>query len=86
MTRSRPIAHGKTASARPRSAVRLDGVQVTHPDKVWWPDEGITKLDVAEFYARHAGRLRPWMDERPLAAERCPEGMRGACFFQKNFA
>src|SRR5207249_1024614 len=66
-------------------AITLDGVMVTHADKVWWPDEGITKLDVAQFYARHARRLRPWVDDRPLTAERCPDGMRGTCFYQKNF-
>lgn len=48
-------------------------------------DEGITKLDVVRFYAGVASRLLPWMKERPLAAERCPDGMRGECFFQKNF-
>jgi len=61
------------------------GVTISHPDKVWWPDEGITKLDVVRFYADVAPRLLPWMRERPLAAERCPDGMRGQCFFQKSF-
>jgi bifunctional non-homologous end joining protein LigD len=64
----------------------VDGVTITHPDKIWWPEEGITKLDVARFYADIAPRLVPWMASRPLTAERCPDGMRGECFFQKNFA
>ncbi|HEV8309186.1 MAG TPA: non-homologous end-joining DNA ligase [Methylomirabilota bacterium] len=68
------------------AAVRVAGVTVTHPDKVWWPEERITKLEVVRFYAAIASRLLPWIDDRPLAAERCPEGMRGECFFQKNFA
>jgi bifunctional non-homologous end joining protein LigD len=62
------------------------GVTITHPDKVWWPDEGITKLDVVRFYADVAPRLLPWMKDRSLAAERCPDGMKGDCFFQKNFS
>ena len=62
------------------------GVTITHPDKVWWPAEGITKLDVIRFYADVAPRLVPWMKGRPLAAERCPDGMRGGCFFQKDFS
>jgi bifunctional non-homologous end joining protein LigD len=61
------------------------GVTISHPDKVWWPDEGITKLDVVRFYADVAPRLSPWTRERLLVAERCPDGMRGQCFFQKNF-
>jgi bifunctional non-homologous end joining protein LigD len=61
------------------------GVTISHPNKVWWPDEGITKLDVIRFYVDVAPRLLPWTRERPLTAERCPDGMRGDCFFQKNF-
>jgi bifunctional non-homologous end joining protein LigD len=61
------------------------GIAVSHPDKIWWPDEGITKLDVVRYYADVENHLRPWMKDRLLTAERCPEGMRGACFYQKNF-
>jgi bifunctional non-homologous end joining protein LigD len=61
------------------------GVTISHPDKVWWPNEGTTKLDVVRFYADVAPRLLPWMKARPLVAERCPDGMRGQCFFQKDF-
>jgi len=65
--------------------VILEGVRITHPNKVWWPQEGITKLDVARFYADIAPYLLPWMKDRLLTAERCTQGMRGLCFFQKNF-
>jgi bifunctional non-homologous end joining protein LigD len=64
----------------------VGGITITRPDKIWWPDEGITKLDVVRFYADIAPHLLPWMASRPLAAERCPDGMRGQCFFQKNFS
>jgi bifunctional non-homologous end joining protein LigD len=60
-------------------------VTVSHPEKLWWPEDGITKLDVMRYYDAIADHLLPWMAKRPLAAERCPEGMRGACFFQKDF-
>lgn len=75
---------GMASARKPGSAV-LDGVTISHPDKVWWPEEGISKLDVARFYADIALHLLPWMEGRPLTAERCPDGMRGSCFFQKNF-
>jgi bifunctional non-homologous end joining protein LigD len=65
---------------------RLGEVTITNPDKVWWPDDGITKLDVATHYARVAPRLLPWTTDRPLTVERCPDGMLGPCFYQKNFA
>ena len=73
------------AAPRPRDRLQVMGVTISHPDKVWWPGEGITKLDVIRFYADIAPRLLPWLKERPLAAERCPDGLRGECFFQKNF-
>lgn len=61
-------------------------VHITNAEKVWWPDENLTKADVARYYARVAGRLLPWTVDRPLTAERCPDGFRGRCFYQKNFA
>lgn len=63
----------------------MAGVAVTHPTKVWWPEEGIAKVDVARYYDSVASRLLPFLEKRPLTAERCPEGMKGECFFQKNF-
>ena len=68
-----------------RAETTIGGVRVTHPDKLWWPDDGITKGEIAEFYDRIAPAIRPWLEDRPLTAERCPEGMAGPCFFQKNF-
>jgi len=85
MKRARRRSPSSPARER-RERVRVIGVPVTHPDKVWWPDEGITKLDVVRFYADVAPWLLPWMKDRPLAAERCPDGMKGECFFQKNFS
>ena len=41
------------------SPVRIAGVTISNPDKVWWPDEGITKADVARFYQRPDGERRP---------------------------
>jgi DNA primase len=55
------------------------GVAVSHPDKLWWPDERITKLDVVRYYDDVEPRLRSWMKDRLLTAERCPDGMRGSC-------
>lgn len=57
---------------------------VSRPDKVFWPDEGYTKLDLARFYERMFPRLKPYVAGRLLALERCPDGMRGECFFQKE--
>jgi bifunctional non-homologous end joining protein LigD len=65
--------------------VKVAGVAISNPDKVWWPDEGITKSDIARFYDGIWAHLEPWMRDRPLTAERCPDGMLGGCFYRKDF-
>ncbi len=57
---------------------------ITNPSKLFWPDEGLTKLDLAQFYARIAGHILPWMKSRAVTMERCPEGIRKSCFYQKQ--
>ncbi|MGP0071980.1 MAG: non-homologous end-joining DNA ligase [Bryobacteraceae bacterium] len=56
---------------------------ITHPDKVFWPGQGYTKLDLARYYDAVFDRLRPYVDDRLLSLERCPDGMLGDCFYQK---
>ena len=74
---------GNSVSA---GGARIGDVTITNADKVWWPEDGISKLDVAAHYARVAPRLLAWTTDGPLTVERCPDGMRGRCFYQKNFA
>src|SRR5688572_9962713 len=75
-------ASTSTATAKP--SVTLHGVRISHPDKIFWPDEGITKLDVVRFYAEIFAHLAPYVRGRLLSLERCPDGMRGECFYQKE--
>lgn len=65
---------------------RVVNTLITHPDKLWWSEEGITKLETAQYYAEVAPRLLPWLNNRLLTVERCPEGIEGGCYFEKNFA
>src|SRR2546426_10356914 len=82
VTNRRASARGAPVSAE---AVKVAGVTISNPDKVWWPDEGITKSDIARFYDGIWSHVSPWMRDRPLTAERCPDGMLGGCFYQKDF-
>jgi bifunctional non-homologous end joining protein LigD len=66
------------------AGVRLGGAIITHPTKPFWPDDGLTKLDLAQFYSRIAGQILPWMKSRAVTMERCPEGIRKSCFYQKQ--
>lgn len=59
-------------------------VAISHPDKVFWPEEGYTKRDLAGFYDRAFSRLLPYVKDRLLTLERCPDGMRGECFYQRK--
>jgi bifunctional non-homologous end joining protein LigD len=65
-------------------SVRLGGAVITNPTKLFWPDEGLTKLDLAQFYTRIAGHILPWMKNRAVTMERCPDGLRKVCFYQKQ--
>ena len=57
---------------------------LTHPDKAFWPEDGYTKLDLARFYESVFPKLRAYVQDRLLSLERCPDGMRGQCFYQKE--
>jgi bifunctional non-homologous end joining protein LigD len=59
-------------------------ITISHSDKIFWPHERYTKLDLAEYYAATFSNLRPYVDDHILSLERCPDGMRGQCFFQKE--
>jgi bifunctional non-homologous end joining protein LigD len=61
------------------------GIPISHPTKIWFPEDQFTKLQVAQHYAAVAPRLLPWLDQRLLTAERCPDGIAASCFFEKNF-
>jgi bifunctional non-homologous end joining protein LigD len=59
-------------------------IAVSHPDKVFWPEEGYTKLDLVEYYNAIFPKLSPYVKDRILTLERCVDGMGGECFFQKQ--
>jgi bifunctional non-homologous end joining protein LigD len=59
-------------------------VLLTNADKVFWPDEGITKGDLFEYYRSVAPWLLPYLRDRPLVLTRFPDGIEGTSFYQKN--
>lgn len=73
------------ATSRVSDPGTIGGIVISNVNKVWWPDEGITKGDIARYYNAISPLLLPWMRDRPLTAERCPDGMLGGCFYRKNF-
>jgi bifunctional non-homologous end joining protein LigD len=59
-------------------------VRLTNPGRLLWPDEGITKEGLADFYTEIADWLLPHIAGRPLSLYRCPGGIREQGFFQKH--
>jgi bifunctional non-homologous end joining protein LigD len=64
--------------------VNPDEVQVSRPEKVFYPDDGITKGEVVEHYRRVAPAMLPHLRGRPLTLRRYPNGIAGQGWFQKE--
>jgi bifunctional non-homologous end joining protein LigD len=74
-------------SPRPDSEVVRIGrviVNITHPDKTLFPNDGITKRKFVEYYQRIAPTMLPHLHDRPIVMERYPDGIHGEKIFQKN--
>ena len=70
-------------AANPGATI-LEQAHLTHPDRILWEDQGITKLGLAEFYTEIADWILPQIVNRPLSLLRCPGGSQKECFFQKH--
>jgi bifunctional non-homologous end joining protein LigD len=90
-------ANGVVAEVPMSSEETMDGVKVTHPDRVFWPAPGVTKRELIEYYEMVAERMLPYVIDRPIAMVRCPSGVEdgdvevrqhggrpGGCFFHKH--
>jgi bifunctional non-homologous end joining protein LigD len=74
----------RTHSVSGEEVVDLIGVRLTHPDRVYYPGLGFTKLDLALYYVTIADAVLPHLEGRPLTLVRCPDGIGGETFYQKN--
>ncbi len=83
-----PVKTAATAkpAAEKKSAERLvlAGVTISHPDRVISEEGHVTKGELAEYYAGVADFILPQIINRPLSLLRCPAGIGGECFFQRN--
>jgi bifunctional non-homologous end joining protein LigD len=75
----RETARTTAPATAPRRTVKL-----THPDRLYWPDDGVTKEGLADYYAEVWRHIAPFIVGRPLALLRCPSGITGEKFFQKH--
>jgi bifunctional non-homologous end joining protein LigD len=58
-------------------------VEVSRPDKLLWPDAGVTKAVYREYLDAVADHMLPWLRRRPLTVVRAPDGVDGERYFQK---
>jgi len=70
--------------AEKSSDVEVAGVAISKPDKVIFPDDGVTKADLAQYYADVADAMVPHMVDRPVNMQRFPDGIGGGGFYEKK--
>jgi bifunctional non-homologous end joining protein LigD len=73
-------------TARHPQSLTVGGIEVglSNTDKVLYPGDEITKGDLIEYYGEMAGRMLPYLRDRPIAIARYPDGIAGHRIFQKN--
>ncbi len=64
----------------------LSSIKITNPDREVFPGDGISKGQLADYYAQVADIMLPWAGDRPISLIRCPQGRAKHCFFQKHDA
>ena len=78
---NRPRRRVPVAGDSPDSVV---GVRISHPDRVIYPDLGISKIQLARYYERIADWIVPHVAGRPLTLVHCPAGIAAPCNFLKH--
>jgi bifunctional non-homologous end joining protein LigD len=72
---------------KPRSgtaALSSISVELTHPERILWHDQGVTKQGLADFYKAIAPWILPHLTDRVLSLVRCPSGVGDDCFYAKH--
>ena len=64
--------------------VGREQVSVTSLDRIYWPDEKLTKFDLLSFYLKVAEYIMPYLEERPAILQRYPRGIKAPMFFQQD--
>jgi bifunctional non-homologous end joining protein LigD len=61
-----------------------DGIKITNPERILFPDAGVTKQELVDYYRMVGPAMMEWAANRPLSLVRCPQGRSSKCFFQKH--
>jgi bifunctional non-homologous end joining protein LigD len=90
--KAKPVAKAAKAAAKGNGTAtkgksgkdEVEGVTLTHADRVLYAEEDLTKRDLADYYVAVAEAMLPHLAGRPLSLVRCPEGAGKQCFYQKH--
>jgi bifunctional non-homologous end joining protein LigD len=61
-----------------------DDIKISNPERILWPEAGITKQELVDYYRAVGPLMVEWSANRPLSLVRCPQGRAKKCFFQKH--
>src|SRR5689334_9805395 len=76
------------ALKKPKGDVIVDvegqRVSLTSLDRIYWPDEKLTKFDLLSYYLKVSSHLMPFLKDRPAILQRYPRGIKAPMFFQQD--
>ena len=81
---ARRKTNGKSEADGEVVKVQGHALKFTHLDKIYWPDEGITKGEVIEYYNSVHKYIIPYLKDRPQSLKRNPNGIKDKGFFHKD--
>src|SRR6185312_10359753 len=84
IVREKPMPKAQALKTLKTETGEIAGIRITHPDRVVFPGQGVTKRDLADYYTKISKLILPHLAERPLSLVRCPQGREKECFFQKH--
>jgi bifunctional non-homologous end joining protein LigD len=64
---------------------KLKQLNITNPEKIYYPQLGLRKIDLIEYYLKVSDRILEHITDRPLMIVRCPQGEGETCFYQKHW-
>jgi bifunctional non-homologous end joining protein LigD len=84
VTRETPKHLTKSEESDERATAASFGIAITNPDRVIYPGDGLTKANLADYYAQVEALMMVDAGRRPITLIRCPQGRGKHCFFQKH--
>src|SRR5690606_14958605 len=90
VVREEPVDADSKKATKPKKArksektLELRGVAISHPDRVIFPDTGMTKVELAAYYDAIEPLILADIKNHPVSLIRCPGGLEEDCFFQRS--